>query len=106
MEAEISPKSNIALARKKSIYQAGNAWHITNSVIWNCGIIIKQIRKGNVGLFLYSTWYDTLVVPFLDPGPTEDPIKSPLSVRPSVRQLGVFLRDGWLVFSDFWYDGR
>ena len=25
MEAEITPKSNIALARKKSIYQAGNA---------------------------------------------------------------------------------
>ena len=43
---------------------------------------------------------------FLGPRPTDDPIKSPLSVYLSVRQFGVFLRNGSLVFSDFWRDGK
>ena len=67
---------------------------------------------------------------FFGPRPTEDPIKSPLSVCPSVHwsvclsvrlsvwpsvhqsvclsvcQFGVFLRNGSLVFSDFLHGGR
>ena len=42
---------------------------------------------------------------FLDPCPSEGPIKSPLSgclfVRLSIRQFGVFLGNDPIVFSDF-----
>ena len=41
----------------------------------------------------------------LDPCTTECPIKS-LFVYLSVHQFSVFLRNGSLVFSDFWHDGR
>ena len=47
---------------------------------------------------------------FLDPCPSEGPIKSPLSgclfVRLSVRQFGVFLGNYPIVFSDFQHDRR
>ena len=36
----------------------------------------------------------------------EGPLKSPLSVCLSIYQFGIFLRNGSLVFSDFWQDGR
>ena len=46
----------------------------------------------------------------LDPRPSENPIKSLLSFRPSlclaVLQFGILLRNGSLVFSDFFDDGR
>ena len=41
----------------------------------------------------------------MDPCTTECPIKS-LFVYLSVHQFSVFLRNGSLVFSDFWHDGR
>ena len=50
---------------------------------------------------------DTFLLSFLDPRLTEGPIKSPLSVRLSVCQFGIFLRNGSLFFSsDFLHDGR
>ena len=53
-------------------------------------------------------------VPLVDPRPTEGPIKSLLSfcqffclsICMSIRQFDIFLRNGSLVFSDFWYVGR
>ena len=36
----------------------------------------------------------------------EGPVKSLLSLRPSVRQFAIFLRNGSVVFSEFLQDGR
>ena len=54
--------------------------------------------------------FDYFLDHLLEPRSTEGDIKSPLSVcqsgRLPVSQFGVFLRNGGLVFSDFWQDGR
>ena len=47
----------------------------------------------------------------LDPRPMEGPIKSPVIVHLFARlsvhcKFGIFLRNGALVFSDFWHYGR
>ena len=47
-----------------------------------------------------------LIIVLLDPRPTDSPIKSPFSISLFVRQFGVFLRNGSLVFSDFLRDDR
>ena len=79
----------------------------TGVFLWNCANflrtpILKKIRER----LLLKYAIEALV----GPRPTEGPIKSPLSVCPSVRlstrQLGVFLRNGSIVFADFLYDGR
>ena len=43
---------------------------------------------------------------FLDPRPTEGPIKSPLSICLSLCQFGIFLRNESLFFSIFVHDDR
>ena len=65
---------------------------------------------GIEGCHWTSTANDYGHILLLDPRPAEGPVKSPLSVClsvcPSVRQFGIFLRDGSLVFTDSWHDGK
>ena len=50
------------------------------------------------------------IIHFLDPRLIEGSVKLPLSVHPSVSlsfcQFGVFLKNDWIVFSEFWHGGR
>ena len=42
----------------------------------------------------------------IDLRPKEGPIKSPLSVYPSICQFCIFLRNDWLVFTEFLHGDR
>ena len=104
---------------------------ITFSDIWNCQVLELNVLllSFNLPMFFFflsfvfffffglgSEMFYVLcfnpvlcspkwMLSLLDPCTTECPIKS-LFVYLSVHQFSVFLRNGSLVFSDFWHDGR
>ena len=96
-----------------------NIFEIARFLNWMCYFWALIFQCSFFFFLLFSFFFSVLAVKWinpvlcspkwmlslLDPCTTECPIKS-LFVYLSVHQFSVFLRNGSLVFSDFWHDGR
>ena len=74
-------------------------WCLLNK--WKLGINLEIQQLNIQNLQFESHLLVTNIVIFLDPHSTNGPIKSLQSYCLSVSQFGIFLRNGALIFSDF-----